>query len=165
MSDLTPIEPGGSTSSLRLCVRRARVPGSSGATVEVSLRVPSDVSCVEEVVDLLLRHCCSGSWSSRRFRFNLRVAVAEALANAIIAGNGEDRTKSVLVRAELFDEAIRIHVTDEGVGFDPATVADPVLPDDLERPSGRGLYLIRQLVDDVHFSPQGNSICMTLRRQ
>ncbi|MGH7361512.1 MAG: hypothetical protein ACREJI_07845, partial [Candidatus Methylomirabilales bacterium] len=73
MSDLTPLEPAASPSSLRLCVRRAHVPGSSGATIEVSLRVPSDVSCVEEVVDLLLRHCCSGSWSSRRFRFNLRV--------------------------------------------------------------------------------------------
>ncbi len=154
-----------SASALRLCVRRSRVPGPTGATVEVTLRVPSDVTCVEEVVDLVLRHCCSGNWSSRRFRFNLRVAVAEALANAIIAGNGEDRSKSVLVRAELLAEAIRIHITDEGPGFDPATVPDPVLPEDLERPSGRGLFLIRKLVDDVHFNLQGNSICMTLRRQ
>ena len=165
MADLMPTDFPASASALRLCVRRTRVPGPTGATVEVTLRVPSDVTCVEEVVDLLLRHCCSGSWSSRRFQFNLRVAVAEALANAIIAGNGEDRSKSVLVRAELLAEAIRIHITDEGPGFDPAAVPEPVLPEDLERPSGRGLFLIRKLVDDVHFNPQGNSICMTLRRQ
>jgi hypothetical protein len=81
--------------SLRLCVRRRRVPGPSGATVELSLRVPSDVACIEEVVDLLMRHCCTDSWLCRRTRFNLRVAIAEALANAIVAGNQEDRSKSV----------------------------------------------------------------------
>jgi serine/threonine-protein kinase RsbW len=150
---------------LRLCVRRAKRPGPSGSTVEVSLRVPSDVGCVEEVVDLVVRHCCSGAWSTRRFRFNLRVAVAEALANAIIAGNGEDRSKSVHLRAEVFPDAIRVHVTDEGPGFDPSTLNESVLPEDLERHNGRGLFLIRKLTDDVHFNARGNSICMTLRRQ
>lgn len=120
---------------------------------------------MEEVVDLVVRHCCSGAWSTRRFRFNLRVAVAEALANAIIAGNGEDRTKSVLVRAEVFPDAIRVHVTDEGPGFDPTTLNDAVAPEDLERHNGRGLFLIKKLTDDVHFNARGNSICMTLRRQ
>ena len=51
------------------------------------------------------------------------------------------------------------------LGFDPATVRDPVTPDDLELPCGRGLFLIRNLMDDVRFTPPGNSICMTLRRQ
>jgi serine/threonine-protein kinase RsbW len=165
MIEPAPQELYSTAASLRLCVRRMRVPGPSGATVEVSLRVPSDVQCVEEVVDLLIRHCCSGAWSSRRFRFNLRVAVAEALANAIVAGNGEDRSKHVLVRAELLADAIRIHVTDQGAGFDPSTIAEPLDAADLERANGRGLYLIRRLVDDVHFNPQGNSICMTLRRR
>ena len=156
---------GASPSSLRLCVRRLRVPSATGAMVEVQLRVPSDVGCVEEVVDLLLRHCCSGCGSTRRFRFVLRVVIAEALANAIVAGNREDHSKSVLVRAELLSEAIRLHVTDEGPGFDPSALADPLDPDDLDRPNGRGLYLIRQLADDVRFNRQGNSICMTLRRR
>lgn len=151
--------------TLRLCVRRRRVPGPSGATVQVSLRVPSDVSCIEEVVDLVTRHCCSGSRFSRKFRFNLRVAVAEALANAIVAGNQEDRSKSVEVKAELAGEVIRIEVTDQGEGFDPSAVATPIEPEELERPHGRGLFLIRHLVDEVHFNPQGNSICMTLRRR
>jgi serine/threonine-protein kinase RsbW len=150
---------------LRLCLRRRRVPSPSGATVEVSLRLPSDVACIEEVVDLVTRHCCTGAWSSRSLRFKLRVSVAEALANAIVAGNHEDRSKSVDLYAEVTGEAIRIEVTDQGEGFDPSIVADPLLPDELERPCGRGLFLIRQMVDDVHFNPQGNSICMTLRRR
>ena len=151
--------------SLQLCVRRRRVPGPSGAMVQVSLRVPSDVACIEEVVDLLLRHCCSGGWLCRKLRFNLRVAVAEALANAIVAGNNEDRSKWVQVQAELCGDQIRIEVTDQGAGFDPDTITEPILPEDIDRPSGRGLFLIKKLVDDVRFNAQGNSICMTLRRR
>jgi len=151
--------------SLQLCVRRRRLPGPSGATVQVSLRVPSDVACIEEVVDLLMRHCCSGGWLCRKLRFNLRVAIAEALANAIVAGNQEDRSKWVQVQAEVCGDRIRVEVTDQGPGFDPASISAPVLPEDLDRPNGRGLFLIRHLVDDVSFNAQGNSICMTLRRR
>jgi anti-sigma regulatory factor (Ser/Thr protein kinase) len=151
--------------ALRLCVRRRRVPGPSGATVQVSLRVPSDVACIEEVVDLLVRHCCTSGWLCRKLRFNLRVAVAEALANAIVAGNNEDRSKWVQVQAEVRGDQIRIEVTDQGAGFDPESVTQPLLPEEIDRPSGRGLFLIKSLVDDVSFNPQGNSICMTLRRR
>lgn len=151
--------------TLRLCVRRTPLRGPDGSRVEVSLRVPSDVACVEEVVDLLVRHCCRGEWTaSRRFRFNLKVAVAEALANAIVAGNGEDCSKSVLVQAELLQDQIRVSVTDEGPGFDITSLPEPSVLPDLEDCTGRGLFLIRHLVDDVFFNPSGNSICMTLRR-
>jgi serine/threonine-protein kinase RsbW len=151
--------------ALRLCVRRTPSPGPGMNSVEVTLRVPSDVGCVEEVVDLVDRHCCQGDCTlSRRFRFNLRVAVAEALANAIIAGNGEDHSKVVLVRAELRDDAVLLSVTDEGPGFDVSSLPSEHDLPDLERSNGRGLFLIRHLVDDFYFNPQGNSICMTLRR-
>jgi serine/threonine-protein kinase RsbW len=92
------------------------------------------------------------------------VALAEALANAIVAGNREDRTKSVLVEADLSGEVVQVAITDEGAGFDPSDFAPPLLPDELDRPNGRGLFLIRQLVDDVSFNARGNSICLTLRR-
>jgi serine/threonine-protein kinase RsbW len=151
--------------ALRLTVRRRRVPSSNGSLVQVSLRVPSDVSCIEEVIDLLMRHLCNDSWLCRRVRFNLRVAVAEALANAIVAGNQEDRSKWVEVQAELGGDILKVEITDQGPGFDPSQVQDPLLPEDLDRPNGRGLFLIRKLVDDVRFNPSGNSICMTLRRR
>jgi len=93
------------------------------------------------------------------------VALSEALANAIVYGNGQEPTRMVEVRVECLPDCLHVNVTDEGPGFDPATVRDPVTPDDLELPCGRGLFLIRNLMDDVRFNSPGNSICMTLRRQ
>ena len=54
--------------------------------------------------------------------------------------------------------------TDEGPGFDPTAVPEPIRPEQLDEANGRGLYLIRKLVDSVEFNERGNSICMTLRR-
>jgi serine/threonine-protein kinase RsbW len=93
------------------------------------------------------------------------VVLSEALSNAIVQGNREDRTKWVDVRAELVPDAIRVWVTDEGAGFDPASVPEPIKPEQLDEARGRGLYLIRKLVDVVQFNERGNSICMILRRQ
>jgi len=137
---------------------------SSGICAEVALRIPSDVSIIEEAVELIARHCFATWEAPRRAHFRLRVALSEALANAIVYGNGEVESRMVEVRAECLPDAVRLHVTDEGSGFDPATVHDPVTPYDLEVPRGRGLFLIRNLMDDVRFNPPGNSICMTLRR-
>ena len=72
--------------------------------------------------------------------------------------------KWVDVRAELVPEVIRVSVTDEGPGFDPETIPEPILPEQLDGATGRGLFLIRKLVDTVQFNARGNSICMILRR-
>ncbi len=149
---------------LRLCVRRTPPEGELARVEQVVLRVPSDVGCIEEAVSVLTRHCLSGVSASPRTRFRLQVALSDALANAVIRGNGEDAAKHVLVRIDLCPESICIHVTDEGHGFDPATVADALAPGALEQSRGRGLFLIRQMVDHIQFNAQGNSICMTLRR-
>ena len=130
----------------------------------VTLRLPSDVNCIEEAVELVTRHCLAGHQASQTIRFRLRVVLSEALSNAIIKGNCEDQSKWVDVRAELVPESIRVYVTDEGPGFDPATVPEPIRPEQLDEARGRGLYLIRKLVDAVQFNAQGNSICMILRR-
>ncbi|HEX5004320.1 MAG TPA: ATP-binding protein [Gemmatimonadales bacterium] len=152
------------TAPLRLCVRRTDRPLPTGVAVEIKLRIPSDVSVIEEAVELLARHCFAGWDVPQRAHFRVRVALTEALANAILYGNAEAPASMVDVRVECLPEALHLHVTDEGPGFDPATVRDPVMPDDLEQPRGRGLFLIRNLMDDVRFNPPGNSICMTLRR-
>ena len=152
------------TSPLRLCVRRSPASDARGAATQVSLRLPSDVTCIEEAVELVTRHCLAGHQASQTTRFRLRVVLSEALSNAIVQGNREDRTKWVDVRAELAEDAIRVWVTDEGPGFDPDTVPEPIRPEQLDSVRGRGLYLIRKLVDSVQFNEQGNSICMILRR-
>jgi serine/threonine-protein kinase RsbW len=152
------------TSPLRLCVRRSPAPEAEGAATLVTLRLPSDIGCIEEAVELVTRHCLAGHRATRTIRFKLQVVLSEALANAILRGNQEALDKWVEVRAELRAEVIRVYVTDEGPGFDPSTVPEPIQPDQIDEAGGRGLFLIRKLVDAVQFNKQGNSICMILRR-
>ena len=150
--------------SLRLCIRRAAVHEPDGPATAVTLRLPSDVDCIEEAVALLTYHCTTGARTSERLRFRLQVVLAEAIANAILRGNCEDAGKWVEVRAVLVPTEVRLHVTDEGPGFDPAAVPEPDTAPRLQEAHGRGLFLIRHLADAVAFTPRGNSICITLRR-
>ena len=152
------------TSPLRLCVRRSAAPDSGEAATLVTLRLPSDVDCIEEAVELVTRHCLAEHAATQTIRFRLRVVLSEALSNAILRGNCEDRSKWVEVRAELGPDAIRVSVTDEGCGFDPLSIPEPLRPEQLDEAGGRGLFLIKKLVDAVQFNEQGNSICMILRR-
>jgi serine/threonine-protein kinase RsbW len=151
-------------SPLRLCVRRTPAPDAGKAATLVTLRLPSDVECIEEAVELVTRHCLAGHRTLEKTRFRLQVVLSEALSNAIVRGNREERGKWVQVRAELFPDTIRVLVTDEGAGFDPSSVPEPIHPDQIDVTDGRGLFLIRKLVDAVQFNEQGNSICMILRR-
>jgi serine/threonine-protein kinase RsbW len=128
------------------------------------VRLPSEVECIEEAVELVTRHCLAGQDAAARTRFRLQVVLSEALSNAIVRGNREDRAKWVDVRAELGPDVIRLEVTDEGPGFDPSAVPEPIRAEQLDEANGRGLFLIRKLVDAVEFNERGNSICMTLRR-
>ena len=143
---------------------RASGRAAEGLEAELRLTVPSDVSVVEEVVELVTRHCEASFVDRRTIRFNLRVALAEALANAILYGNGGDRDKQVGVRVVFGRHAVELEVADQGSGFDPRRVPDPTLPFMRLRPRGRGLFIIRRLVDEVRFNDAGNAICMILRR-
>jgi serine/threonine-protein kinase RsbW len=132
--------------------------------VEISVRVPTAIDVVEEAVDLVARHCLASGLPPATARFKLRVALSEALANAMIYGNRNDSEKSVEVRVVVTTQTISVYVSDEGDGFNPHDVPNPTLPDGLEQTSGRGLFLIREMVDDVRFNEKGNSICMMMRR-
>jgi anti-sigma regulatory factor (Ser/Thr protein kinase) len=135
-----------------------------GLAAELTLRVPGDIGVVEEAVELVARHLEASFVDRRAIRFNVRVALAEALANAILYGSGEDAARPVDVRVLFGRHAVEMEVTDEGGGFDPRLIPDPTLPANRSRPYGRGLFVIRGLVDEVRFSPKGNSICMIVRR-
>ena len=127
------------------------------------LDVPSDLGMVGDAVELVASHLPPGTLSPRRISFNLRTALAEALGNAIRYGTGEDPARVVRVRVELGRDYVRIYVVDDGRGFDASRLPDPTLPDSVEREYGRGLFVIRHLVDDVAFNEKGNGICLTLR--
>lgn len=139
-------------------------PAVEGLEAELRVSVPSDVAFIEEAVELVARHLETSFADRRTVRFNLRVALTEALANAIIYGNEEDASKHVGVRALFGRNTARVEVTDEGCGFDHQCPPDPTVPFALMEPRGRGLFLIRELVDEVRFNALGNSICMILRR-
>ena len=142
----------------RLEEPRASNPGS------IRLSLPTDLDAIEEAVDLIARHCLEAGLGARTARFNLRVALSEALANAVKYGNRFDPAKRIEVDVMVSKTHVNLHIRDQGPGFDPDTVPDPTLPDRLQEPDGRGLFLIRNLVEDVSFNERGNSICMTLRR-
>ena len=135
-----------------------------GLDAELRLLVPSDVTVVGEAVELVARHLEAAFVDRHTVRFNLRVALSEALANAILYGNASDASKGVSLRVRFGRHAIEMEVTDEGGGFDYRYLPDPTLPANRIRPYGRGLFLIRHLVDEVRFNDAGNSICMILRR-
>jgi serine/threonine-protein kinase RsbW len=143
---------------------RAFEQAAEGLEVELRLRLPSDLAFVEEAVDLVARHLEASFIDRHLIRFNLRVALTEALANAIYYGNVQDETKGVAIRVLFGRHAVHLEVTDEGGGFDYRFPPDPTLPETRLLPTGRGLFLIRNLVDEVRFNSTGNSICMILRR-
>ena len=147
------------SAQVRACERAAE-----GLEAELRLSLPSDVVLVAEAVDLVARHLESSFIDRHTIRFNLRVALAEALANAIVYGNAQDAAKRVAVRAFFGPHVVEVEVSDEGGGFDYRAIPDPTRSFARMRPRGRGLYLIRSLVDEVRFNDTGNAICMILRR-
>ena len=120
--------------------------------VAFTLEVPSDLTLVGDAVDLAAQHCDVGVLSPRRLQFNLRTALAEALANAITYGNRHDPSKLVHIEIDCGPDAVRIEVADDGSGFDPSQVPDPTAPEFLEREGGRGLFVLRHLVDAIELS-------------
>jgi serine/threonine-protein kinase RsbW len=147
------------------------VPGEEALPVErvrlaIELDIPSDVRYIEDIVAMVTRQCAQLSYGPRQLALNVPVALTEALSNAILYGNGERRDLYVHVRAEVDRERLVVEVSDEGAGFDlEMAEIDPTSPENLLREDGRGLFLMRRLMDSVErFDDRGNVIRMTLRR-
>lgn len=132
----------------------------------LDLRIPSDLQQIEPVVAAVVRRCAELSLDARQLALNLPVALTEALSNAILRGNGEDVAKEVRVRVVITEREVIVEVEDEGNGFDlDACTEDPTTPENLAREDGRGLFLMRALMDRVErFSGVGNVVRLTLRR-
>jgi serine/threonine-protein kinase RsbW len=93
-------------------------------------------------------------------RFAVHLALEEALVNGIKHGNHGDPAKHVTLRFRVTEESVVAEVEDEGEGFDPTLVPDPLAPENLEHCSGRGLLLMRAYMTWVHHNDDGN--CVTL---
>ncbi|HEY0776953.1 MAG TPA: ATP-binding protein [Gemmatirosa sp.] len=134
----------------------------------LDLAIPSDVGHIERVVDAVVARCQAHDYPRRACALNVPVALTEALANAIVSGNREDAAKRVHVWATVDDRELVLEVRDEGAGFDfGAQRWGPDEADAHEREDGRGLFLMRRLMDHVEqfAAPgHGNVVRMTLRR-
>ena len=135
--------------------------------VALDVEIPSDVSYIEGVVELATRKCRELSIPPQKCSLNVRVALAEAISNAILRGNGDAAHKHVRIKAVVHDHSIVFDVVDEGPGFDlGADRPDPTSPDNLENEDGRGLFLMRRLMDNVErFQKGGNVVRLTLKRE
>lgn len=83
--------------------------------------------------------------------FRITMAVREAAVNAVLHGNAYDPDKRITASFENTGDSLVIRITDQGKGLDPATLPDPLAPENLLRGSGRGIFLIRSFMDEVHF--------------
>lgn len=135
--------------------------GSMGQ--DLVLEVPTDVRSIERAVDFVMQRCPSCNEHARRLDFNFRVSLTEALSNAMLYGNSHDPSKRVLVEVALQRGRLEARVTDQGTGFDPNDVPDPTSPENVTKSCGRGLFLMRKLLDEVSFNDQGNQVTLVLR--
>lgn len=129
------------------------------------IELPNDLCAIGKSVEYLIARGVEAGFEDSRLRLNLRVGLSEALANAMLYGNCRDPRKRVRIEARLTPDEITLRVTDEGHGFDPEKLADPTLPGNRKRIGGRGIFLIRKMMDHVEFNEKGNSITMVLTRE
>jgi anti-sigma regulatory factor (Ser/Thr protein kinase) len=101
---------------------------------------------------------------SRKDIFAIRLVLEEATVNAFRHGNQGDPNKVVRVGYVVTPDEVVVEVEDQGPGFDPALVADPLTEENTTRVSGRGLYLMRVYTSGLSFSPQGNRVTLWRRR-
>jgi serine/threonine-protein kinase RsbW len=149
--------------------RRADAAESGGShnVRTIELEIPNDVREIERVVELVRRECEVMQFGEHQLMLNVPVALTEALSNAILRGNQDDPGKRVRVHARVDRVTLVIEVTDEGTGFDiEECTIDPTTPDHLENEYGRGLFLMRKLMDRVErfAGHAGNVVRLTLRR-
>jgi serine/threonine-protein kinase RsbW len=111
------------------------------------------------VADALLEELQAQGYSEVAV-FAVRLAIEEALNNAIRHGNAMDPGKTAELVYEVTDEQVDIRISDEGPGFDFQDVPDPTLDENLDKPTGRGLMLIRAYMDTVEFNEKGNELHM-----
>lgn len=125
------------------------------------ITIPAQVDAISPVVDEILARLREQHARAAAIEFAIETALREALANAVLHGCKADPAKQVRceVRCEE-DGSVRIIVRDPGEGFDPASVSNPLSHENLHSDHGRGVYLIRQLMDEVEYTDGGREIRM-----
>ena len=98
---------------------------------------------------------------------NLMIAVTEIVSNAIVHGNKENPDKKVSVTVEYDSQKMYVKVTDEGNGFDIYNIPDPTLPENITKASGRGIFIVKSLVDDFSYrhTEKGSEFILLVKKK
>jgi serine/threonine-protein kinase RsbW len=134
-------------------------PESTPTTASANVVIPSDPAEARRVQDAI-EQLLETSTAHTHDVFSIKLALEEALVNAIKHGNQMDRDKKVHISYRIHVDRFEICITDEGPGFDPGDVPDPTAIENLERPCGRGLMLMRHYMTEVAYNESGNSVTM-----
>jgi serine/threonine-protein kinase RsbW len=126
------------------------------------MEIPSNFDAARGAEEALLREVTAHGYSEAS-AFAIKLALEEGLANAIRHGNRQDGSKKVFLSYDIDERRVVITISDEGPGFDPACVPDPTLDENLDKPSGRGIMLMRAYMDEVQYNQRGNQIRMIKR--
>lgn len=125
--------------------------------------VPSDTEAGQAVQERIVSRLESLEYSVRDV-FGVRLALEEALVNAIKHGNGLDPDKTVRVNCLIEDDLLRVEIEDQGPGFNMGEVPDPTAEENLERPCGRGIMLIKSFMTNVEYNAKGNRVVLEKKR-
>lgn len=127
-----------------------------------TIKIPSELKELRKVSSKILDDISSYK-VEETLLFDIRLCVDEAVRNAMVHGNRCEQNLSVTVNYWVEDSRLVIEVEDEGKGFDHKNLPDPTSEENIMRNSGRGVYLIRRLMDEVAYNETGNKIRMAKR--
>ncbi len=130
---------------------------NSANTMEKTITIQSkldNISHIEKLVDEISEECKLTS----DLYGKVLIATIEAVNNSIVHGNKLDSSKTVEIAVRIDDSRINIYVKDQGPGFDYNNVPDPTKPENIENVSGRGVFLMRNLADDISFRNNGSVV-------
>lgn len=138
---------------------------SSQFPKDYELVIPSILSKIQEVEDFTEKVTSKMNLNEEELDA-LAIAVTEVTNNAIIHGNKSDKRKKVIINYHLTKLAITITIKDEGAGFDPENISNPLAPENLLKESGRGIFIVKALLDEVsfHFNKGGTLVKLVKKK-
>lgn len=122
--------------------------------------IPNDTESAREVQERIVSLMEQNAWPMRDC-FGVRLALEEALVNAIKHGNRMDPTKQVYIACNLNNQKVTVVIEDQGDGFKLDEVPDPTEDENLDKPGGRGIMLIRSFMTSIEYNDKGNRMTMS----
>ena len=126
--------------------------------------IPSNASAARPLVDKIVTEIRAKGYNEND-SFGIRLAIDEAVCNAIKHGNGCDESKKLTIEYAVDESEFTISICDEGDGFDLHSVPVPTRDENLNRPCGRGVMLMHSYMTDVQYNKRGNCVTMVKRKE